>query len=152
MITMNNLIIAFLLLLSPTFSTPNGLISSKIVEGTQLLDKYPSSIHIQSGIISDLINRVKGEDISITTSENIGFSGIITQNVKWNATAQTLVIQLKDFPAGTKLIINRIYKDSKTIYKGHILNIKYPDAYQIISYNETEFVFSKTSTKNIVTE
>ena len=126
--------------------------TSKIIENPHLLDNYPGAIHIQSAIIIDLITKAKGEDISFSTSENVVFTGTIIQNTKWNETAQTVVIKLKGFPSDTKLIINKIYRDSKTIYKGHILNLKYPDAYQIISYNETEFVFSKTSARNIVTE
>jgi hypothetical protein len=133
-------------------SSQKDLISPKIIENQHLLNNYPGSIHIQSGIITDLMNRAKGEDVFITSSENIAFAGTVIQNVKWNENAQTLVLQLKGFPDDTKLIINKVFKDSKTVYRGHILNLKYSDAYQIISYNETEFVFSKTSTKNIVTE
>ena len=149
---MNYFLISLLIVSNISFNTNKPISTEKIAENPKLFDKYPSVIHFQSNIINDLVAREKDESITAICDENFEFKGKILQNTQWNEDAQTIAVKLDSFPDDTKLIINIIKKDGKTIYRAHILNIRYPDAFKLTDYGGSKFVFTKILTEKIVTE
>jgi hypothetical protein len=117
-----------------------------------LFDKYPAELHISATEILNLLKNNANDVVAIHSADGTVFNGHVSQNQNSNKDAQTVSIELKDFPPHTMLIVNRINKDGKIIYRAHILNHKNPDAYVLKSFDEREFVFVKTTKGKIVTE
>jgi hypothetical protein len=147
---MNKIVVNILVVLFCTYFESNA--QQLLQKSPNLFDKYPTELHISSAEIFALLKNNANDAVAVHSADGTVFNGHVTQNKKYDEYAQTISIELKDFPAGTKLIVNRIIRDGKTVYRAHILNHKNPDAYVLKSYDEHEFVFVKTDREKIVTD
>jgi hypothetical protein len=118
----------------------------------RLLDKYPAELHIKASEILSLFTSKENDNVKVHSADGSLFEGHISQNKKFNEDAQTVGVELKGFPEGTRLVINRINRDGKIIYRATIFNHQHPDAYTLKSFDGNEFVFVKTDREKIVTE
>jgi hypothetical protein len=88
----------------------------------------------------------------VLLGNNVWLDLVFVKKQIWSDGSETYAYTVSNLPEGTMLNINKTYKDERLVYRAHVVNHKYSDSYQLTSYNEREFIFTKTDTENIVAE
>ena len=120
--------------------------------GPKLFNSLPDEIHISASNMGSLLTSESiGNKITLNTQNTAPLSIELFNYTKWNDKEKTVAYKLIGYPEGTTLIINIIQRNGQTIYRGHIKNMIYSDAFTI-NFNGSELILKKTDREEIVAE
>jgi hypothetical protein len=118
----------------------------------EMLNNWPDSFGIPSLRVRELMSAREQSSHKVLLGNNMWLDIVFVKKQIWSDGSETYAYTVSNLPEGTMLNINKTYKDERPVYRAHIVNHKYSDSYQLTSYNEREFIFTKTDTENIVAE
>lgn len=118
----------------------------------RMLSNWPGSFSIPSLTISELLSAKEQSVTKVLLGNSMWLDLQFIKKQSWEDGSETYAYVVGNLPESTILNINKTIKDGRIVYRAHLVNHKYSDSYQLSSYNEREFVFTKTDTENIVAE
>ncbi len=118
----------------------------------KMLVNWPGSFSIPSIKIGEWMNAKEQSTTKVLLGNSMWLDLMFVKKQVWQDGSETYAYVVSNLPEGTLLNINKTIREERIVYRAQIVNHKYADAYQLTTYTEREFVFTKTDTENIVAE
>ncbi len=118
----------------------------------KMLQSWPISFRLSTAEMNQMLQEKSQTNMHISLDDRTQMELTFVKRQQWEDGSETIAYVINNLPKGTLFNVNKTYKNGKVLYRAHIVNHAYSDAYQLTSFNEREFVFTKTDTENIVVE
>jgi len=124
-------LLPYILLLQISFFSVTGFSQNSNIPKPVLFNNFPDVINCSEAALSSIFNSARGQNISLSFSDNFLFSGSVTSNILKYSNLQTAVVKsavLNNTIFSVSKITN---KDNSVLYKGRIINNNYFDGYEL---------------------